>query len=217
MYEEGDITVLYKRILKLLKKHFQNHFALYFALFCAFILGNIFGSVFLKKISYDTKMSIFTFFHPFLKGINIYTKTMTFRSLFLYNSFMLLFMVLLGLFNLGYIFIPILITFIGASVGFRVGFLVSYFKFKGLWMSIIGIYPQYLFFLISFLGVGSLSMSLSENPFKFSNKTRLTQKIFTNREYYILFCFFLSFSFLGIITEIFCSPILKFILKDVVL
>lgn len=190
---------------------------LYFILFCTFVLGNICGSIFLKKISYDTKMSIFTFFHPFLRNIDIYTKSMTFRNLFLYNLFILLSMIFLGLFNLGYIFIPIIITFIGASVGFRVGFLVSYFKLKGLWISLVGIYPQYLFFIISFLGIGSLSMSLSQNPFKSLNNTRIIKNIFTNREYSLLFCFFLIFSFLGIITEISCSPILKLILKDMIL
>lgn len=208
--------MIHRRILKLLQKHFQNHFTLYFILFGFFILGNIFGPVFMKEISYDTKLKIFTFFHPFLININIHTKLMVFKNLFLYNLFLLSTMLFLGLFNLGYIFIPILITFIGASVGFRVGFLVSYFKLKGLWMALIGIYPQYLFFIISFLGVGSLSMSLSENPFAHLNKIRIMKNTFTNKEYCLLFCFFLCFSFLGIITEVFCSSILKIILKDIV-
>lgn len=176
----------------------------------------MFGPIFLKKINYDTNMSIFTFFHPFLRNLKIYTKYMTFKNLFLYNLFILLAMLFLGLFNLGYIFIPIIIAFIGASVGFRVGFLVSYFKLKGLWIALIGIYPQYLFFIISFLGIGSLSMSLSEKPFKSLNNSRIRKNIFTNREYGLLFCFFLIFSFLGIITEVFCSPILNLILKDMI-
>lgn len=203
------------RLYKLIKKHFQNHFTLYFVLFCAFVLGNIFGAIFLKRISYDTKTFIFTGFHPFLKVVNGYTKSMIFRNLFLFNAFILLITIFVGLFNLGYIVIPIIITLIGGSIGFRVGFLVSYFKLKGFWISILGIYPQYLFYIVGFLGTGSLSMSLSDNVFKNSH-TRITKKIFTNKEYYILYGFFLIFSILGIITEVICSPILRLILKDII-
>ena len=215
MYEKGDIKLLYIRLYKLIKKHFQNHFTLYFALFCAFVLGNIFGTILLKKLSYDAKTLIFTWFHPFLKFIDGYTSFMIFRNLILFNSLILLIIIFLGLFNLGYIFIPIIITLIGASIGFRVGFLVSYFKLKGFWISIVGIYPQYLFYIVGFLGTGSLSMSLSDNIFK-NNHTRITNKIFTNKEYSILYCFFLIFSLLGVITEVICSPILKLILNNII-
>lgn len=176
----------------------------------------MFGAIVLKRLNYDTKRMIFTLFHPFLKSINIYSNFMVFKNTFLYNLFILIFIVLLGVFNLGYIFIPILIVFIGATVGFRVGFLVSYLSLKGFWLSIIGIYPQYLFFMIAFIGFGALSMSLSENPFRPANKYGLKKMVFTNKEYYILYCLFLIFSFFGIIIESFCSPILRFMVNSII-
>ena len=142
--------MLYRKTLKLLKKHIQSHFTFYFALFCFFILGNILGSFVLKEVGYDTKMSIFTLFHPFLKASENYSKFMIFNRVFLYNIFIYVFIVVLGIFNLGYIFIPVLITILGTTIGFRVGFLVTYLKLKGLWLSLIGIYPQYLFFIVFF-------------------------------------------------------------------
>ena len=201
--------MLYRKTLKLLKKHIQSHFTFYFALFCFFILGNILGSFVLKEVDYDTKISIFTLFHPFLKASENYSKFMIFNRVFLYNIFIYVFIVVLGIFNLGYIFIPVLITILGTTIGFRVGFLVTYLKLKGLWLSLIGIYPQYLFFIVFFLGSGSLSMSLSKNPFINSNNPRNIKRIFDNKEYIILFSFFLFVCFLGIITEVFFSPVLN--------
>lgn len=208
--------MLYSKTLKLLKKHIQNHFTFYLALFSFFIVGNILGSFVLKNLSYNSKMSIFISFHPFLKSAYKFSKLMIFKRVFLYNLFIYIFIVILGIFNLGYIFVPVLITFLGITVGFRVGFLVTYLKLKGLWLSIIGIYPQYLFFLVFFLGSGALSMSLSKNPFVSSNKNKAIKRIFTNNEYITLFGFFAIICFLGIIAEVLFSPILNNILNYII-
>lgn len=208
--------MLYSNILKLLKKHLQNHFLFYFVLFCSFILGNILGTFILKNLNYDSNVAIFTWFYPFLDSISKYTKFMIFKRLFSYNMLVLVIIIVLGIVNLGYLFIPIITLFLGTTVGFRVGFLVTYIKLKGFWLSIIGIYPQYIFFLISFLGIGSLSMSLSQNPLNISKYNKAPVRIIRNNEYILLFSFFLIFWFLGIITEVFCSPILKLILNDII-
>lgn len=77
--------MLYSNTLKILKKHIQNYFIFYFILFCSFILGNILGTFILKKLTYNSNVMIFTWFHPFLDAINDYTKFMIFKKAFLYN------------------------------------------------------------------------------------------------------------------------------------
>lgn len=198
------------RIRKALIKHFQNNFIYYFILFLLFILGVIIGSFLVKEIQSNGQNLI-------LKISNAYYRTdysknnskfLVFKSSFFFSSLKVLFLWFLGLVNLGFFIISIIITLNGFSIGFTVGYLVNYFGLKGFFISIFGIYFYNLFMIPAIIGIGALSMSMSmKHGVSFSRKSISNGPNSRIKDYSLLVFVYALVLFIGTIIEGFVSPI----------
>ena len=195
------------RIKKLLKNHFENGFSFYFMLFFVFLVGIIIGSIIIKAIDSKVqigllKMSSPYFYTIFTKG---YSKYEIFKASIMFNTLFVGLTYLFGTLNLGFI-IPILMFFKGGLLGFNVGYLIYNFGLKGFFVSVFGIYPQFLLFIPSFIIIGALSMTVSLK-YKLTSKKRVVKIKRLDFVDYTIFVLIFSFVIIiGSLYEGFISP-----------
>lgn len=198
------------RLNRLLRKHFENGFIIYIILGVIYVLGIIIGSILLKKMNIAESNFLLKYSNPFFKNIyhNDFGQYLVFKSSLLGNLGFILIMYLLGLLGFGFIFIPILIALKGSSLGLTVAYLVKDLGIKGIFLSILGIYPQNLFIIPGIIGIGAVTISMS---LSFRTKVRpklVKAKGFVNvKEYTVLILIFTFIIIFGSLIEGFISPI----------
>lgn len=163
VYRE-ELILLFKRIYRVIKKHFQNYFLYYFILTFGLILGIIIGPLLINQFGLQTKLMILRLSNPYYKIalLNDYIQYSVMKASILNNLYLILLIYLLSLLNISMFIVPLIVLIKGMSLGFTVGFLVNNFGFKGFLLSIGGIYPQNIFILSGLIGLGAISMSLSK-------------------------------------------------------
>lgn len=202
--------MLFRQIFRFLKRHFENNFLLYFILFVTFILGSTISPLVIKRISNNGQIAILKLSHPYFKDLYLseYNSFSIIKTSFINNLFSVALMGLLGLVNIGLIFIPIIIFIRGAFIGFTVGFLVDRFGARGFLSSLLGIYPQNIFIVLGLIGIGAIAMTMSSS-FKMPFKKRGLLRRETNiNEYIILILIFTLIILLGSLIEGILSPII---------
>ncbi len=198
------------RLNRLLRKHFENGFIIYSILGVIYVLGIIIGSILLKKMNVAESNFLLKYSNPFFKNIhgNDFGQYLVFKSSLLGNFGCILIMYLLGLLGFGFIFIPILIALKASSLGLTVGYLVKDLGIKGIFISILGIYPQNLFIIPGIIGIGAVTISMSLS-FRTKARPKLVKaKGFVNvKEYTVLILIFTLIIIFGSLIEGFISPI----------
>lgn len=198
------------RLNRLLRKHFENGFIIYSILGVIYVLGIIIGSILLKKMNVAESNFLLKYSNPFFKNIygNDFGQYLVFKSSLLGNFGFILIMYLLGLLGFGFIFIPILIALKGSSLGLTVAYLVKDLGIKGIFISILGIYPQNLFIIPGIIGIGAVTISMSLS-FRTNVRPKLVKaKGFVNvKEYTALILIFTFIILFGSLIEGFISPI----------
>lgn len=204
------------RLKRVLKNHFENGFSFYFSLFLVFIFGIIVGALIIKATSPNAQIGILklssSYFYSIFKGIS--NKYEIFKVSIIFNLLFVLFIYIFGLINLGFI-IPLLIFIKGGSLGFIVGYLISNFGWKGFFVSILGLYPQYLLFIPCIITIGALSMTISLR-YKFSSRGKKNKvKRLDLIEYTAITLIVKIVILIGSIYEGFISPIFLNIVNDI--
>lgn len=198
------------RINRLIRKHFENGLILYILLGLVYILGIVIGATLLKKMNIAESNFFLKYSNPFFKNIlnNDIGDYLVFKSSLYSNLLFVMLLYLLGLLGFGFILIPILILIKGSSLGLTVAYLVKDLGIKGIFISILGIYPQNLLIIPGIIGIGAITLSMSLS-FRTVSKTRLIKgKGFTNlKEYSILIGLYAFLIILGSLIEGFISPI----------
>lgn len=148
------------KIRRGLFKHIQINFLLYFVLFLLLISGIIIGAFFVKELDSSKQQLVLKISNAYYRVgyYKYHSKVSVFRSSVIYNTIQVLGLWFLGLFNLGFLVIPIIIILRGFTIGFTVGYLVNGFGFKGFLISIFGIYTYNLLMIPAIIGIGALSM-----------------------------------------------------------
>lgn len=198
------------RINRLIKKHVENGLVLYILLGFIYILGIIIGATLLKRMNIAESSFFLKYSNPFFKNImnNNVGEYLVFKSSLSSNLLFVILLYLLGLLGFGFILIPIVILIKGSGLGLTVAYLVKDLGIKGIFISILGIYPQNLLMIPGIIGIGAITLSMSLS-FRTGSKTRLIKgKGFTNlKEYSILIGLFTFVIILGVLIEGFISPI----------
>lgn len=180
-------------------------------------MGNIIGPLMVKIINGDTQIQFLKLTHPYFKNIYLeeYHVLGVLKSSFINNLIFIISIGILGLINIGVIFIPIIIFLKGIFIGFSVSFLVYQFGIKGFLASLLGIYPQNLLIILGLVGIGAIGMIKSSNlDFIFKRKSVLRQD-FNTGEYIILLSVFTVIIMIGSLIEGIFSPIImKIIIKN---
>lgn len=195
------------RLKNLLKKHFENNFSFYFLLIFIFIIGVIFGAILFKGLSLEKRLMLLQYSNPYLKNtLELKLNSNVFKKVFFNNMLLVLLMYFGGLASVGFIVIPVLLFIKGSLLGLLVGYFTHSFNYKGFFISVLGVYPQYLFYILGIVGIGALSMTMSYR-YKFSRNLKIIRaKKMEYMDYTIFTIFYTLFIIIGSLYEGFISP-----------
>ena len=145
-----------------IRNHFENGFSFYFILALVVISGIVIGALVIKAIDNDIISRLVKYSSPYFYSLsrgNISNVDILKLSIFL-NIIFAFFSYLIALLNLAFI-IPLLIFIRGLQFGLLVGYMIINFGFKGFWISLFGLYPQYLIYIPCIISLGALNMTIS--------------------------------------------------------
>lgn len=170
------------RIIKILIRHLQNYFTYYLILTIILIVGIILGSLIMDLFDSSTKIFIIRFSNSYYKiaFLDNYQEYSVLRASISSKIFLIIFVLLSGVLNISIFIVPIIILIKGSSLGFTVGFLVSNLGIKGFLVSIGGIYVQNVFILSGLIGLGAISMSMTD---RYRNTIGSSRLRFHNRNF----------------------------------
>lgn len=196
------------RLKNLFKKHFENSFTFYFLLFFIFTIGIIFGAVLIKAFDNPRRLLVLKYSNAYFFNVlnNNYNNVSIFKKAVFNNLIFILVMYLTGLASFGFIVTPLIVFLNGGLLGYAVGYLTYSYGFKGFFLSVLAIYPQYLFYIIAIISIGALSMTMSYK-YKFSGNFKIVKTRKLELIDYTIFIFVLTiFIIAGCLYEGFISP-----------
>jgi len=192
------------------KKHIKGNLVTYFLIILCFLIGISVGGFTVKVISPSHKQELvaylkgfFQLFHgDHLKNIDIFSQS-------LINNLQLLSLNwILGILVIGIPGIVFIIGFKGFVVGFTVGLLIEQFSFKGILLFLLGVLPQNLIIIPTFVVASVLSISfalmLIRNKLNKSNQINLYKQFLIYTSLYLLLAVLVI---IAVSIEAFISPI----------
>lgn len=198
-----------RAILKVWKLHLTNHIFLYLFSFLAFLIGSSLGAYTVKTLGIYELRELVEYLDNFLQGMTAWqiNSIVVTQDAVINNLKFVLLIWFLGLTVIG---IPIILGIIvikGFILGFTVGFLFIEKSYFGLLISIFGILPQNLFYVLGLIigGVSALIFSLNLIKGTLGKKSFSVSQAFIS---YILLLFFLiGLIIIGGLIEGFVAPL----------
>jgi len=153
--------LLLNKTIRYLRKHLKNYYIYYILLAVILVAGIVIGPLIMNLFSLRVKILILRLANPFYKIalFNDDIQHSVMKVSLINNIYTILLIYILTLLNVGMYIIPLILLIKGIFIGFTVGFLVNNLGLKGFLLSIGGIYPQNVFFIIGLIGLGAISMS----------------------------------------------------------
>lgn len=149
--------------VELIKKHVKANIVIYFIIILCLLIGISVGGFTVKIINVNHKQELVSYLKGFF-GLfhNGSIKSSDILSQSLINNFQLLALCyILGISVIGIIGIFLIIAFKGFVIGFTVGLLMEQFKFKGCLLFLLGVLPQNLIIISTFIAASALSFSFA--------------------------------------------------------
>lgn len=134
-----------------------------------FILGIGFGAIAVKTLEYSVKNNLFNYFNDFMKGLEgleYNQKSLVSESI----KFNLLNIFIIWAFGLSVIIMPlitVMIFFKGFVLGFTVGFLVSEYSYKGIFVALAAIFPQNVLIIPAYILAAVIGIYFSVRIIKY--------------------------------------------------
>lgn len=190
------------RFKNIIKNTIENSTYCYIILLLLFILGTVVGSLLINIMTYESSLKLVTLFSPYvdseLNGLVFLKKSLIQNYVFIGSSF------LLGVLNLGFL-TTLLIFLKGSLLGSTIGFIIKNYRVKGFFVSLFGIYPQYIIYLPCIVTVGVLSILFDTRTNLISN--RKSNWVNINLSDYIVIFIFITFMMtIGVLCKGFISP-----------
>ncbi|SHE30505.1 stage II sporulation protein M [Tissierella praeacuta DSM 18095] len=151
------------KMRKLSKRHFQESFIVYFILIIFFIAGIIIGAIFVNKLDIRENFKLanrFSWIFQYIEGER-YRAIDIFKLTLISNMKIVSIIWILGFIGFGLLVIPLIFCLKGLTIGFTVGFLVKKFGMQGFTFALLGLLPNYLIVIPSFLAIGAIGLSYS--------------------------------------------------------
>lgn len=197
-------------VVDLVKKHIKTNIVIYFIIILCLLIGISVGGFTVKIISINHKQELVSYLKGFFRLFhNNSIKSSDILSQSLINNFQLLILCyILGISIIGIIGVFFIIAFKGFVIGFTVGLLIEQFKFKGCLLFLLGVLPQNLIIISTFIAASVMSLSFALMFIK--NKLNKTKQINIYQQFLTYTSAYLVFSMLILIAvsiETIISPI----------
>jgi stage II sporulation protein M len=197
-------------IVNSVKKHIKTHIAIYIITVLCLLIGISVGGFTVKIIDANHKQELVSYLRGFFRLFhNDSIKSSDIFSQSLVNNFQLLVLCyILGISIIGIIGIFFVIAFKGFVIGFTVGLLMEQFKFKGFILFLLGVLPQNLIIISTFIIATALSSSFALMFIK--NRSDKTKQTNIYKEFLVYTAAYLIFSIsilMAVSIETVISPI----------
>ncbi len=197
-------------IVDLVKKHIRTNIIIYFVIILCLLIGISVGGFTVKIINISHKQELVSYLKGFFRLFhNNSIKSSDIFSQSLINNFQLLILCyILGISIIGIIGVFFIIAFKGFVIGFTVGLLIEQFKFKGCLLFLLGVLPQNLIIISTFIAASVLSLSFTLMFIK--NRMNKTKQINIQENFLTYTVAYLAFSLLiliAVLLETVISPI----------
>ncbi len=198
-------------VSELIKNHLMKNLVLYVIVVLAFVIGICTGSFTVNALNQSQFVELSTYVEDFfsiLSGQEInHTEILKISMMNHIKTVAILW--LLGITVIG---IPLIIFIIGIKgfvVGFSVGYFIKSLSLKGLLFSIVGIFPQNLIVIPSYIFLSVACISISISMIKSIIKTKYRQTDIKNQfvSYSMLTFIILIILIFGSIIESYITPV----------
>lgn len=205
-----------KKLSRILELILPNKKVNLFVIF-VLILGVISGSIFLVILNKTDKEFVIKQITTFINNINSnnINNFTAFKNALFENSILITLIWILGMSIIGIIFNIFFVYFKGFITGFSISSFFLVYKYKGLILSLIYVFPSIIINLLVVIILGVYSMIFSINLWKIiflKDRTISTSRIL--RKYFIVFGISLGLIIISSLTEGYLVPaLIKLIIK----
>lgn len=197
------------------KNHIKTNIIIYFIVILCLLVGISVGGFTVKIISENHKQELVSYLKGFFRLFhNESIKASDIFSQSLINNLQLLALsYILGISIIGVIGVLFIIGFKGFVIGFTVGLLIEQFKFKGSLLFLLGVLPQNLIIIPTFIVAAVLSLSFAlmffKNKLNKTKQTNMHEKLLSHTLVYLVLGFLII---IAVSVETIISPVfIKFI------
>lgn len=201
-------------IVNKLNSKFRENKMLYIMVLIFFCVGIVLGTYTIRYMNVADITDLSNYFTGFISSLEVQPvdSKMLIIEVLKKNVLIIILILVLGFTIIGAPIILLVDLFKGFTLGYTFSFLLTTFSGKGIWIALVSIIPQNLFYIPFFIGLSIISIDMSSIKLKdkLLNKG-IKNNIFSNDlliKLGFLFCLFI----LGVIVETFvCPNLIKFI------
>ena len=180
-------------IVNLIKKHIKTNIIIYFIIILCLLIGVSVGGFTVKVVSTNHKQELVSYLKGFfglfhnntIKSSDIFSQSSV-------NNFQLLALCyILGISIMASVGVCFVIAFKGFVIGFTVGLLIEQFKLKGCLLFLLGVLPQNIIIIPTFIAASASSLSLTlifiKNKMDKTKQTNIRERFLIYTASYLIF------------------------------
>ena len=205
-------------VINKLNNSYKENRIYYFMVLIFFCVGIALGAFMVKYMNVNDSTDLSNYFSSFTENIlvNKVNSSKLFINVLLKISTLVAIIIILGFTVFGIPFILLIDLIKGFTLGYTFTFLLTTFNGKGIWMAIVSILPQNIFYIPSFIAFSIISIEFSaiKLRYKFFNKGTINRIVKKELIFKIgvLVCIFI----IGVFIESYiCPNLMKFIVDKI--
>ena len=205
-------------VIDKLNNSYRENRIYYFMVLIFFCVGIALGAFMVKYMNVNDSTDLSNYFSSFTESILVsqIENTKLFFNILIKISITVVIIIILGFTVFGIPFILLIDLIKGFTLGYTFTFLLTTFNGKGIWLAIVSILPQNIFYIPSFivLSIISIEFSATKLRYKFFNKGTINTIVKKELIFKIgvLVCIFIT----GVFIESYiCPNLMKFIVSKI--
>ena len=205
-------------VIDKLNNSYRENRIYYFMVLIFFCVGIALGAFMVKYMNINDSTDLSNYFSSFTESILVsqVENTKLFFNILIKISITVVIIIILGFTVFGIPFILLIDLIKGFTLGYTFTFLLTTFNGKGIWLAIVSILPQNIFYIPSFIALSIISIEFSATKlrYKFFNKGTINTIVKKELIFKIgvLVCTFI----IGVFIESYiCPNLMKFIVTKI--
>lgn len=205
-------------VIDKLNNSYRENRIYYFMVLIFFCVGIALGAFMVKYMNVNDSTDLSNYFSSFTESILVsqVENTKLFFNILIKISITVVIIIILGFTVFGIPFILLIDLIKGFTLGYTFTFLLTTFNGKGIWLAIVSILPQNIFYIPNFIALSIISIEFSATKlrYKFFNKGTINTIVKKELIFKIgvLVCTFI----IGVFIESYiCPNLMKFIVTKI--
>ena len=205
-------------VIDKLNNSYRENRIYYFMVLIFFCVGIALGAFMVKYMNINDSTDLSNYFSSFTESILVsqVESTKLFFNILIKISITVVIIIILGFTVFGIPFILLIDLIKGFTLGYTFTFLLTTFNGKGIWLAIVSILPQNIFYIPSFIALSIISSEFSATKLRYKFLNKGTINTIVKKELIfkigVLVCIFIT----GVFIESYiCPNLMKFIVTKI--